>query len=199
MTRQRLPGAERRHQIADAALRILADRGASQLTAMSLANEVGVADATLFRHFPSMEAIVDAAIERFGQALDSSLDRPEATPVARLRGFFLHRFNLLRSRPELLRLAFNDRLIDASGGAGSAQVRAIVSRSRSFIHSCLLEGRASGVIRRDVPPRILFLVVSGVMRGAAFSSADGSGEDASAEDMWDSLWCLIAAEMPARG
>ncbi len=193
MTRQRLPGAERRHQIADAALRILADRGATQLTALTLAREVGVADATLFRHFPSMDAIVDAAIGRFGEALESSLDRPEATPVTRLRAFFLHRFKLLRARPELLRLAFNDRLIDAASGAGSAEVRAIVNRSRSFVQACLLEGRATGEIRSDLPPRILFLVMSGVMRGAALSSIDGIEDPSTPEELWDCLWRLLAA------
>lgn len=197
MTRQRRPGAERRHQIADAALRILADRGPAQLTAMTLAHEVGIADATLFRHFPSMDAIMDAAIGRFGEALDSSLDRPEAAPVPRLRAFFLHRFKLLRARPELMRLAFNDRLVDAPSGVGSAQVRAIVQRSRSFIQLCLLEGRARGEIRSDLPPRILFLVISGVMRGAALPGNDGLEDPTPPEELWDHLWQLLAAE-PSR-
>jgi AcrR family transcriptional regulator len=107
MTRQRLPAAERRQQIADAALRILAERGPHHLTALAVAREVGVADASLFKHFAGMEAIVEAAIERFGEALAADLQRPESDPVDKLAGFFAARLATLRARPELLQVAFN--------------------------------------------------------------------------------------------
>lgn len=196
MTRQRLPAAERRVQIADAALTLLAERGAAHLTALALAREVGVADASLFRHFPSMEAIVQAAIDRFGEALDASLDRPERDPLDRLRGFFLHRLQTLRSRPELLRLAFNDRLLDASGAAGAERVRAIVQRSREFMEVCLQEGQASGQIRQDLPLSILFFLVGGIMRGAAVGGKDGAPDTTSAEQTWESVLRLLVPSTP---
>lgn len=201
--RQRLPTAERRTQIADAALRLLAEHGAAQLTAARIAQAVGVTDASLFRHFANMEAIVDAAIARFGEALATSLQRPERDPIDRLRAFFVHRQTLLRARPELLRLAFNDRLADVSGDAGAAQIRAIVSRSRQFLRDCLSEGQAAGHVRADLPVAVLLWTVSGVMRGAAMaghdrpvSNAAEPGPHASPcpEDAWRDLWRLLAVQ-----
>ena len=192
MTRQRLPAAERRQQIADAALRILAERGPHHLTALAVAREVGVADASLFKHFAGMEAIVEAAIERFGEALDADLQRAEGDPQERLAGFFMARLATLRARPELLHLAFNERLADAAGIQGALRVKAITARSREFVLQCLLEGQKRGQIRGDVPAPLLFMAVSGVMRGAAMAGADEPSAVLSPAAAWPALQRLLS-------
>lgn len=188
MTRQRLPAAARRRQIADAALAILAAGGPQQLTAVALARAVGVADASLFKHFSGMAAIVEAAIERFGAALDADLQRPEREPLARLQGFFSARLATLRARPELLQLAFNERLADAAGIAGAARVAAITARSRQFVVANLHDGQRCGQVRGDVAAPLLAMALQGIMRGAALS-----GEDAVAAAAWPALAALLAA------
>lgn len=192
MTRQRLPAAERRQQIADAALRILAERGPHHLTALAVAREVGVADASLFKHFAGMEAIVEAAIERFGEALDADLQRPESDPADRLAGFFAARLATLRARPELLHLAFNERLADAAGIQGALRVKAITARSREFVLQCLNQGQQTGQIRADVPAPLLFMAVSGVMRGAAMAGADEPGATPPMAAAWPALQQLLS-------
>lgn len=197
MTRQRLPAVERRQQIADAALRILAGRGPHHLTALAVAREVGVADASLFKHFAGMESIVEAAIERFGQALDADLQRAEPEPLARLAGFFAARVATLRSRPELLHLAFNQRLADAAGIEGARRVESITARSREFVLQCLLQGQQRGQIRSDVAAPLLFMAVSGIMRGTALAApAEGTASDP-ASGAWAAVQCLLAPPLGA--
>lgn len=199
MPRQRLAAPLRRQQIAEAALRILATAGVHRLTSMELARAVGVADASLFRHFANKEAIIAAAIDLFEgylmQSLDAAADEPD--PLRRLRCFFVHRLGLVRARPEVLQLAFNDRLLEAGGAAEADRVRAIVGKSRKFILDCLVRAQAAGQIRADLPPDALVWVVSGVMRGAALSSPsilerslgpDGSDPEAA----WRAVSCLLA-------
>ncbi|MEZ4469126.1 MAG: TetR family transcriptional regulator, partial [bacterium] len=122
----RLPAAERRDQIAEAALALLAEGGTAALTAAALGRAVGLRDASLFRHFPDKAAIVAAAVDRFDAALADSLDRPEADPLERLGAFFLHRQALLRARPVLLRLAFNERLVEAAAPADRPRILGIL-------------------------------------------------------------------------
>jgi AcrR family transcriptional regulator len=187
--RVRRSGEERREQIAEAALRLLAEGGAQRLTAVELGRAVGLRDASLFRHFPSKEAIVDAAIARFEGWLDGSLERPEADPLDRLRAFFAHRQALLRARPEILRLAFDDRLEEAAGAAGAARVREVTGRSRAFLRRCLEAARDAGRVRRDVPIDVLQWTVMGAMRGAALADADAPD----IETVWAGVERLIAA------
>lgn len=191
MPRQRRSAAERREQIADEALRLIAAEGAARLTAAGLARAVGVSDAALFRHFASMEAIVDAAINRFGALLGASLASREEDPIARLREFFLHRLSLLRAHPEVMQLAFNERLADAAGATGAKRVQAIVGTSRAHVLRCLTEAHGRGLVRDDVGVEQLAWTVFGFMRGAA-----SRGRGPSPDEVWEALMRMLGAGRP---
>jgi AcrR family transcriptional regulator len=168
--RRRLPGAERRHQIAEVALSLIARQGAAELTAIGIAERVGVADATLFRHFASMEQIVDAAIDAFEKLLFDGFPPRDAEPLERLRSFFVRRMTVARARPEVLRLAFNDRLAQAAGEAGARRVRDFVERSVRFVRTCLEQARERGQVADDLPIEVLVWTVTGSLRGAGLAT-----------------------------
>lgn len=185
-------------------MHILATAGVHRLTSVELARAVGVADASLFRHFANKEAIIAAAIDLFegylGQSLDAAVAEPE--PLRRLHCFFVHRLGLVRVRPEVLQLAFNDRLLEAGGAAEAGRVRAIVGDSRRFIHDCLVQAQAAGQIRADLSADVLVWAVSGVMGGAALSprpilerSLGPEGSDP--EAAWQAVSRLLAVKAPS--
>ncbi len=60
----RLPRSERRDQIVDAALELLAEAPVEELTTRALARRVGLTQPGLFRHFLSRDAILLAVLER---------------------------------------------------------------------------------------------------------------------------------------
>lgn len=168
MTRpERLPTAERQRQIAEAALRIISTQGVRRLTAAALAEEVGIADGTIFRHFKDKEAIVSAAIDLFEAALEGTFPPKEGEPLERLGSFLQNRLALVRKNPELLRLAFNDRLAEAAGDDGAARVERLVERSVTLVHECLAEAQGRGQITRETPVMLLVWMVIGVVRGAS--------------------------------
>ncbi len=164
---KRLPTAERQRQIAEAALRIISNQGVSRMTAAALAEEVGIADGTIFRHFKDKGEIVNAAIDLFETALESTFPAPDGEPLDRLGSFLVKRLTLLREKPELLRLAFNDRLAEAAGDDGAARVERLVGRSVTFVHDCLVDAQDKGHITRDTPVMLLVWMVIGVVRGAS--------------------------------
>jgi AcrR family transcriptional regulator len=73
----RLPGAERKAQIIDATLRLVAEFGLVGASMSRIAEAVGISNAALYRHFDSREDILigahDALIERVFNWLNSSL------------------------------------------------------------------------------------------------------------------------------
>lgn len=141
------------------------------MTAVALAEEVGIADGTIFRHFKDKGEIVDAAIGLFETALEGTFPAPDGEPLDRLGSFVVRRLTLLRKHPELLRLAFNDRLAEAAGQEGAARVERLVGRSVTFVHDCLAEAQGKGHVTRDAPVMLLVWMVIGVVRGASTTGA----------------------------
>lgn len=192
----RQPTEVRRRQIADAALQIVAFEGAHRLTAAEIAQRVGMADGSLFRHFSDMQAIIRAATERLGERLSEDLEASDPQPLRRLRAFFLRRFELLRKNPELGVLLFTDRLSQLAGPGG---VREIKGRSVAFIRDCLRQAQAEGLVAPDLPVEMLVWVVRGTMRGAAVEEQTSPPEGLrglEAEAVWDALETILRRSTP---
>jgi AcrR family transcriptional regulator len=60
---EHLPAEERRRRTIEAAIALLAERGAHGCTTAALAQAAGISEAALFKHFPSLQALFDAALQ----------------------------------------------------------------------------------------------------------------------------------------
>ncbi len=63
-TRQYRSGVERRGEIVEATIAIIAEQGLREVKTAELARRVGVSEATIFRHFGSLEEVLIAAVTR---------------------------------------------------------------------------------------------------------------------------------------
>ncbi|MFN7545853.1 MAG: TetR/AcrR family transcriptional regulator [Pseudomonadota bacterium] len=79
----------REDAILEAVNRLLADKGVDLMTVDEVASEVGIAKASLYRHFPSKEALAAAALVRLLERTLSVIEQQgalaDATPLSRLR------------------------------------------------------------------------------------------------------------------
>lgn len=191
MPRERKTAPERRHQVGLAALSLLAEHGASALTTSNIARQAGIKDGSLFRHFASKEDIVSEAVGLFEDAMRATFPPPTLPPVERLRRLFLARARLARERPDVVRLAFSERLLEAAAPTDVARVRAMVQRSLSFVERCIDEARAEGSIVQDVPAKVLTWSVIGVLRGLVLSALDGQATPMTPEAAWDAVLRLL--------
>ncbi|MDH5493954.1 MAG: TetR/AcrR family transcriptional regulator [Myxococcales bacterium] len=189
----RRQGAERREQIAAAALELLAEQGPRELTARNLGARVGMDGSSLFRHFENKAGILHAAIDQFEAALSETI--PDAPPSwESLRIFFVRRQALVQARPEVIRLASNQHLLVMTGEIEHGdRVRAIVARSVAFIRACLEHAQSAGVISRAVPAAAQVWVVIGMLRGAALGSMQPRP---SPEEAWQWLASTLQEREP---
>ncbi|MFU8833507.1 MAG: TetR/AcrR family transcriptional regulator, partial [Wenzhouxiangella sp.] len=65
----RKSGEERREEIIQAVLDLAGERGVGQVTAQAIADRVGIAQPTVFRHFKTRDAILRAALEWIGRSV----------------------------------------------------------------------------------------------------------------------------------
>ena len=195
MALERLASADRKRQIAETALRILSSRGAHRVTALEISRALGITDAALFRHFRDKNAIVAAAITRFEELLEGDIQDTGEAPLDRLGAFFVRRVHKARAHPEILALAFNDRLAEIAGPDGAARVQRMVGRSVGFVRACLEQAREHRLVAADVPLELLVWMVIGCLRGAATASGK---KLAAPEIVWGELEKLLLRTSPGR-
>ncbi|MGM0575208.1 MAG: TetR/AcrR family transcriptional regulator [Myxococcota bacterium] len=188
MTRK--PTAERQRQIAEAALDILSRDGARRFTTSALARRVGIAEGTIFRHFPDKAAIVRAAIDLVAERFAASFPGEEVEdPLERLGAFVRDRLKIVRERPGVLRLLFSDQLAQVGSEAEAERLAQFKRRSLTFMLEAFREARRRGLVRDDVDPESLFVVVHGAAVGMAMSGGAAADEGMAADP--DRVWSTI--------
>jgi AcrR family transcriptional regulator len=133
-------------------------RGDPEVTLESIAKDAGVGIGTLYRHFPSREALVDAAYRNeLARLCDSVFEllasRPADQATRVWMGMFLEYMTSKRGMSDAL------RKVIASGGDPFAQSRA---RLVAAFSALLRAGAADGTMRADLDPADLMAGISGV-------------------------------------
>jgi AcrR family transcriptional regulator len=162
--------ADRKIEIADAALRVIGERGVKALTAATLAAEVGVTDGALYRHFASLAEILEAAVDRAVARVEETFPPADLDPVERLRRLGAARVALIRSAPGLAWLLLSDQVYLTVPEAAVARLRGLVEKSRAFLSAAIHEGVAYGRLRDDVPPAVILTLFTGAVHALAGST-----------------------------
>jgi len=159
----------RQVQIVDAAMRIIASKGARKFTAELLGREVGVTSGAIFRHFKSMEVIVDAAVDRMEAILFEDFPPKAADPIERLGIFFQRRVQAIVANPHISRMLLSDHLAQAGGRDQTKRIVEFKRRSRAFVFECLQEARRSGMLLGETGPEEGTILVLGSILALAHS------------------------------
>lgn len=154
--------AQRNRELLLAAAVAAFSRNGPEVTLESIAKAVGVGIGTLYRHFPSREALVDAAYRsELARLCDSAPELLAAMPPDQaLRTWmeaFLEYMTTKRGMSDAL------RMVIASGGDPFAESRA---RLLAAVTALLEAGAAGGVLRGDLDPADLMASISGVSLAA---------------------------------
>lgn len=172
MSKEKLSTEKRKEQIAETALKIIANDGLKKMTAIAIANEIGISDSTIFKHFKNKQEIVNAAIDKFESMLNSCYPKPEEfekDPLERLGNFLMKRLELVRKHPEIIKLAFNERLTEGDEKESGIRVKKMVKNSVDFIIQCLQEAREEKKIMTLLPIKVIVWMIIGVLQGASQS------------------------------
>lgn len=189
-TRRRKPGDERRREIADAALKIIAEQGLGRFTAMAVARETGLSDGALFRHFASMEDIVVAAVDRVEEILFEGFPPTDADPVERLGAFFRHRVAVIAANPGVARLVVSDDLARAGPPSAAKRATAFRQRSTAFVRDCLEEAARRRMLGPGVTPVEARVLVFGALLALGHApqlAAPGEDPERLSVRIWESL------------
>ena len=169
MAVQRQSTAERRQQIAEAALRILASQSPREFTASVIAREVGISEGTIFRHVKDKNEIVLLAIQALDRMCWEDLRTDDPQPLRRLKAFFWQRFDIMRRYPGVLRLSFSDQLARVGGDDSIHAVNKMIQRTHKFVLDCIGEAQRLGQVAPDLDVGALTRIVMGTLHATVMA------------------------------
>ncbi len=146
-----------RDRLLDAAVRAFAHEG-TDVTLEAIAKDAGVGIGTLYRHFPTREALVEATYRNeLARLCDAVADLLRTLPPDQATRTWMDRFVDYMTTKRGMADAL--RAVIASGGNPYEQSRGLLT---SAITSLLEAGATAGTIRTDVDPTDVLASLSGV-------------------------------------
>lgn len=169
MTDTRRSSETRQAELTDAALHLIGTRGIAALSTRALADEVGLSTGAIFRHFDSLDDLLDAVVERVEGVLEATYPPMTLPPLQRLQAFVENRATAVGKRKGILRLVLSDQFQLALPREGSRRLKACVEQTADFVVTCLREASADGTVRDDVDASALAPIVMGTIQMLALS------------------------------
>ena len=191
----------REDAIVSAANRLLADKGFDLMTVDQVAADVGIAKASLYKHFASKEALAAAAMVRLLQRLLAFIDQQaahtDATALQRLEAVIRWALALLLAR-EMPTVPSQNSSLRAELLAHKAYLDLLMQVSE-HLGAWVVQAQADGDVDATLPPEVVLYTV--YARGCdpvpAFLKAGGSFSDAQIID-WVTDICLRGLRPPAQ-
>lgn len=182
---------DKREAILGAALGLFSERGFHGVAVPEIASRARVAAGTIYRHFESKEAIVNALYARYKQALGAALlsDFPfTAAPRAQFHHFFTRAVAFARREPE----AF--KFLEGHHHAPylDAQCKWLEAQTLQPFREFFAQGERAKVLRRgsaEVLGAIVWGGVVGLVRGVweGHVSLDPKSERLAEDALWDAI------------
>jgi AcrR family transcriptional regulator len=141
--------------------RLLADKGFDLMTVDEVAADVGIAKASLYKHFPSKEALAAAALVRLLEhalaAIDQQAAREDATALQRLEGIV--RWALaLQLAGEMPTLPSQNSSLRAEL-MGSKRYLDLLMQVSDRLGEWITDAQAAGDIDAALPPELVLYTV----------------------------------------
>ena len=186
------PHKQRKLEIIQSTLALAAEIGVKKVTTQAIADRVGVAQATIFRHFKTRDAIFSDAIEWLASQLFQTLSgcfSGEDSADQRLHRLIRRQLKFISQHKGLPRLLFSDRLHLESPVLKQA-VQTIMNRYTREVAKLIREGMTSGHFRDDLDAEktacyLAALIQGVVMRWSIFNF------DFDLEQEADGVWDFI--------
>jgi TetR/AcrR family transcriptional regulator len=197
------PRSNRKAQIIQAALAVAADVGASRITAQAIADRVGIAQPTVFRHFKSVDAIFEAALDTVAEEMALNLAAvlsDQAPADQRLKTLIQRQLQFVAARRGMPRLLFSERL-QLENPVLRERVLNVMRGFGERVAGLIEEGAASGRFRSDLDAaqtaRLVIALIQGlVLRWSLSGFTFPLDDPKQAEAVWNLLWPALAAGTP---
>lgn len=178
---RRVDAQANRARILDVAEEVFG-RGGEAASTEEVARLAGVGIATVFRHFPTKAALLEAVLvgrfDRLRERAEALLDA--ADPGSAFFAFFDHLVTDAATK-----IAIGEALLDAGGSDGDAHRAS--ARLRQAVGALLQRAQRAGAVRADVELPEVYALLVGASRAAAHAHLDAEVKERMLAIVFDGL------------
>ncbi|MBC7230777.1 MAG: TetR/AcrR family transcriptional regulator [Actinobacteria bacterium] len=175
---ERMSGSERKRQIVQAALEIMAEQGLVGTTTRRIAEKVGVSEPALYKYFPGKKELVLEALDALGELFYETLSRgagESGEVTERIYRMSDAYYEFVITHPDESMLLF-----EAVTGARDPDIRAALSDKlvgfTTILSLMFEEGKKDGVVRKDLDTTVAAWQILSLGLTLAFASLMGLNE-----------------------
>ena len=168
----RLSTEERQVEIVEAALRLARESSPALITTADIATAIGVTQGTVFKHFPTKDAIWLAAMrwvrETLLQKLQAAADEA-ATPLDALAAVFRAHVEFVIAHPGVPRFIFHE-LQQPADSPAKLEVRGVLQGYRKLLLGRLAKSIEQQLVSPDLDPEAAAISFIGLIQGLVMQS-----------------------------
>jgi len=167
-----LPADERRAVTVNAVLELAAQNVPSDITTAAIAKQMGVTQGSLFRHFPSKDAIWEYVM---GWVADKLLERVDAaaahidSPLDALKAMFMGHVDFAVEHPGVPRMMFGE-LQHARATPAKRMAQTLMQHYAQRLTLRIAEGQRRGEIAAEITPDAAATLFIGTIQGLVMHS-----------------------------
>ncbi|MBW7890337.1 MAG: TetR/AcrR family transcriptional regulator [Chitinophagaceae bacterium] len=159
--------SDRQIEIMEAAMEIIDRRGIQELTTKNLAQDIGLSEAALYRHFESKHAILLGLMNHFtGEMKDRVVaiaSKEERSPSELIRDIFLSQLKTFVQKPAIVQIIFAEGIFQFNKEL-MQKVADMMEMMQQQLERIIKQGQQDGSFRDFAGPSTLATIIMGSMR-----------------------------------
>ncbi|MCB5296276.1 MAG: TetR/AcrR family transcriptional regulator [Candidatus Cloacimonetes bacterium] len=157
---------KRQMEIVKAAIQVIAQQGYEKLTTKNLAQNLGISDAALYRHFDSKKELIRMVLcyfEHVSCEVIQRINTMDIGPLDKVKRFVMDRYRMFSEDPDLAMVMFSEELFK-NDPSFEENLLSIMHIHRDEVMGYIMQGQKVQVIRGDLNPMHIFRMIVGSMR-----------------------------------
>ncbi len=157
--------SERQQQIVETAIKIIAHKGIQNLTIKNIANDIGISEPALYRHFGSKLEILKGVIEYFKIKMKPALEKLEESTnsLNKIECFISEHLKIISLNPDFAKVIFSEANFQNEENL-ILKMNNMMNQSHKILETIVQYGQKKDEIRSDINSLTIVRIIIGSMR-----------------------------------
>lgn len=167
-----LPAEKRRAATVESVIELAAEQNPGSITTAAIAKHMHVTQGSLFRHFPSKDAIWEAVMAWVSERLLMRVDRAAKgidSPLAAMEAMFMSHVEFIAEHPGVPRMMFGE-LQRAEPTPAKRMVQTLIKRYGKRLHALIEQGKCDGELSQTLDSEAAATLFIGTIQGLVMQS-----------------------------